>query len=160
MPFVHASTHVGIESETTSAAKTLEDWTWYPWKKIFWFLTFFGSLAPCVNQKQTAPNKLSRFYLKAWALLPRAASLVVCLEFVVSFGLKRAPEERLQIGHNKLKHFWFHFLFAWASYSLLAWMSRLLLPEQTSSMASGIADVVSQKGNLSVAAEIQRSYEK
>ncbi len=40
---------------------------------------------------------------------------------------------------NKLKHFWVHFLFAWASRSPLAWMSRLPLPEQTSSMASGFA---------------------
>jgi len=34
------------------------------------------------------------FVLKAWALLPKAASVGGCLAFGVSFGLKCAPEER------------------------------------------------------------------
>lgn len=60
------------------------------------------NLSP-VNQKQTAPNKLSHFYLKSWALLPRAASVGVCLAFDASFGLKRAPKKD---SHTKVLTNW------------------------------------------------------
>lgn len=45
------------------------------------------SKADCTKQTVT-------FLLKAWALLPKAASVGGCLAFSVSLGLKRAPEER------------------------------------------------------------------
>lgn len=62
---------------------------------LFWGGSYHGvthvdlceSKADCTKQTVT-------FLLKAWALLPKAASVGGCLAFSVSFGLKRAPEER------------------------------------------------------------------
>lgn len=124
-----------MESETTSAAKMtvkiyLEGWTWKDdfglvFVFFFWDLIMvrlvdlFESKADCTKQTVT-------FLLKAWALLPKAASVGGCFAFGVSFGLKRTPEERFtykrvhKVGVTNSSIFGFIFFLSRASRSLLA----------------------------------------